>query len=556
MNTSTLGFHSGNVLLQVASTYDTILKVVLEQIQNALDAGAKSIEVIVNLKSGEIYVRDNGDGVSGISLSNALSLIGESRKDGGKLGQFGIGMISPLGNCLYFTFTSCPKPKERGYKTWTFKTADIRTQSGKIEIPIRDRPELTRGSVSNRNLVRCWWSTEVHMMHITEEKLLRNITMQSLIEEVNSRFGKVMQKLHTAINARIIDENGVETARTFRASTYTGAPLEELTIVNNKAGATTFRLFVVRKEGRRRTRKGVVSVGKTGDQYRFPFTKLAHNLRSELDKSVKDALRSGILEGDIECERVQLNPDRERFESNAALEGLRDALEEWFLRVGSDLIASEKDKAAETRHQELALQALSNLEEWFRDPTAVGFKDAMKQFRFGSTGNGHSPKPGKEVGEQDRPALSTKGRSGKPRPSRNGKPKNRTEPKKDRPNHTPNTVTGPNGQVRKVVRSHSLGLQITHERIRGEDKPLWELDSENGILTFNVLHQHWSRCEDKSDTALTRLQEVCMLQALTLLTLPEMWREHTKTGFEVLTGGLVLTLVQPTPHRRKKSPKN
>ena len=111
-----LSLHIGRALLQVASAYPTLRKVIAEATQNALDANASKIIIDVNLKDRQVTIQDNGDGVSEEAFNEAIQMICESRKllgtDQKKLGRFGIGLIAGLGKCKEFCFIS--RPKGRG----------------------------------------------------------------------------------------------------------------------------------------------------------------------------------------------------------------------------------------------------------------------------------------------------------------------------------------------------------------------------------------------------------------------------------------------------------
>ena len=76
-NVSAIAFFMGEALIRVASHYPTILDVTLEQVQNAIDAGARAISVVVNRKTSHVAIRDDGVGVSPADLQASLPDIEE-----------------------------------------------------------------------------------------------------------------------------------------------------------------------------------------------------------------------------------------------------------------------------------------------------------------------------------------------------------------------------------------------------------------------------------------------------------------------------------------------
>ena len=73
----------------------------------------------------------------------------------------------------------------------------------------------------------------------------------------------------------------------------------------------------------------------------------------------------------------------------------------------------------------------------------------------------------------------------------------------------------------------------------GSEK-LWELDSENGILHFNIRHPDWVEC-DKSDRRICQLQETIAIQALALELMPLETRELVRMFIDHTTSPLVST---------------
>jgi hypothetical protein len=533
---STIGLHFGNVLIQrVANTYDTLLKVILEQVQNALDAGAKKIEIILNKKNHQLIVRDNGKGVSETVFRGALKHVCCTIKDETKLGRFGIGVVSPLGKCIRFTFTSCPEPEQNNFREWIFVTKDIEGQIDEPKVPSRFCPHLTM-DVCTAGLERVWWRTEVKMFGITTDRVLGKVTMNSLVENVTAMFGPTMRRLKTRVEAEIVDESGDKDGKSFTALSFTGSKLKEREIFETQCGKTIFRLYVARKKDR--GRKGKVLMGEIGDDFRFPFTDFVRSAAGEfLSPEVVDALRLGLFEGEILSEKARLHASRRRFETDEALQALCITIEAWFERYGKKHLSEANDNREAERFQDLGLRSLRSLEKLLQDSRFDQFKEAIKSFRVGTVGTGHTEVPGIN-GEEDEPTLAIRGGGGKSKLEASGKTSNkkhnppRKDPEEEKEGQVPLTSAGPLGRHRKTIRSNSLGLEFRHERMEGSDD-LWKFDDARGIITFNIRHPIWVECAEKDRTVMA-LQEFIALQAFGLLIMPPDWRDIVKTGYDEL----------------------
>jgi len=57
---SRVHMHQGQALLKIAQTYGSLLGMILEVVQNAIDSGAKDIWLRIDNKKRSITVQDNG----------------------------------------------------------------------------------------------------------------------------------------------------------------------------------------------------------------------------------------------------------------------------------------------------------------------------------------------------------------------------------------------------------------------------------------------------------------------------------------------------------------
>lgn len=519
---SRVNVHLGRALLHIASSYPTVHDIVMESVQNAIDAGAKHIGIILNRKTRRIVITDDGDGVSIEDFNAALKSVCSSVKQVGKLGRFGIGLISPLGKCDHFTFTSCPRAKAQGYVEWTFGTAAIARQGETVEVPSKRRMDLAykknapgMGEKSG-SVLYVPYRTRVAIDNYSKDRLISKIgSVDSLIESIFERFGTPMRRNGVLLSVRFTDEHGaVEDRHHVKPLQYTGKALPEVKIAQEDAGITTFRLFLARK-----TTKGYlgkVLIGEEDNDYRFPWSSFVHT-QHNLSSEVVEAFSSGIFEGEIVSSNCTLHANRKNFERNDAFIGFCITLEQWFNDFGKEHVAKIKEATEEERYQELGLKSLSVLEEMLKDPRFRDLRDVIHGFKRGTIGAGQTePDDDGILGTQQEPSLTTDsdkekdgGGSGK-QPKRN-------------PENEPFTVTGPRGQRRSIVDNGSLGLQFSHVAMEGSDR-LYELDARHGVLHFNIRHPLWVSCED-NDRQVMQLQEYIALTALTHLAMPTEWKE-------------------------------
>ncbi|MBU6427303.1 ATP-binding protein [Patescibacteria group bacterium] len=516
-----IGVHMGNVLLILAERYRKLQKMILEQIQNALDAEAKTISIKIDLQKREFHIWDNGTGVSRKEFDEALSLICKGRKEVGKLGRFGIGVISPIGKCKYFTFTSLAKDDvgRDVFNVWTFNSSEITKAESDVNIPCDEQDNLLYWPDTNlarpiklrgKNCVP--WKTQVKVVGLRMDRRLSRINMNSLKAEIVSNFGKAMQELGAVVKITYIDENG-RMARTVDvvAEAYTG---EELPVFKNDstaAGTTFFRLYLADKKNGERS--GKVNVSAIGNPFRVPARACLSELIGSglLEKEVFDDIVSGVFEGDIECEKLTLKVERDGFVDDDTLAGLAEALADWHNQVGLRHVLAVKESKQESVFQKTGMWAMNFIETLFKRPE---FEDLLSYLKTGTIGKGHKER--KSIGETDETLLSHDGGSLQPRKRRvlsgRSKPHGKGE---ERKTHSPGTVAGPRGTKRSRVKGHSLGLQFEHERLSAD--VVYDFDPDSGVLTYNTSHEYWQICEAAGETSLAVYQATVAQIALVLL---------------------------------------
>ncbi len=533
---SKLEFHQGNTLAAVAETYPTLQKVTLETIQNAIDAGAIRISVVINFQKREILIQDDGEGASQAKFEKALRQICASQKGKDKLGRFGRGLIAPFGKCKTFMFTSCPHTKSNDYRTWTF-TQDLLDQKNITGIPVEERRDIHFSKSYSTGAVQ--WRTEMRILDFTEDRFLSMISTDSLASDILDSYGIAMRKKKASVLIEIIDKSGKVQKRTVTAEDFQGAKLEDFSILHKDCQKTIFRMFVARKIGSKRC--GKVLCGEIGDTFRVNFQKTINTFpgRGLLSEEATKALTSGIFEGEI-TSNIHLHPSRKSFIIDDAFIGFLITVEDWYKKIGSKYVEEVEESNKDERYQELGLRSMKVIEELCAD-AQFGFKEVIGSFKQGTIGIGHVEVE-RQVGFQEESSLSTRGLNGKQHEKIAGESSKRDAPENEKKGHSPFSVSGPRGEFRKVVKSNSLGLQFRYDELPGSDR-LWELNANEGKLIFNIKHRLWLKCEPH-DNAVMRLQEYIAIQALTQLSLPKEMRETAELAFETVIPPFIFTITK------------
>ncbi len=517
---SNIEIHEGQALIKVAATYATIYSILLELIQNSLDANASKIWITINQKISSITSRDNGDGVSEATFNRALESVFDSIKDRGKLGRFGIGMISPLGKCTSFSFTSSDSSNK--FHEWEFVTADIKRQRSDISIPCLDRNEIsynpTRAKKEKGRFVD--WRTMVKIKGFTAKQAMGSFSPEKLEREVLVRFSQSMRKLGARIYIRVKGQTKDRDYEISVSSRFTGIKLEQATYKDQDGSSTSFELYVVKKSGK--AARGQVLIAQTGDPFTLPFSVLTETEvgRKSLPPAIAEALNSGLFEGIIQNDQISPDVDRKSFdESNDAIFYLCYHIETWWQEHGARVYEDLMDKGRHERYQDIGIRSMEALKEGIEndDTLKLFYSYALDSLQEGTIGRGHLPKGKKEIGKQENPSLSATPK-GKEESKTTAETKE-TPPEHDLPKHSPGSVQGPKGRRRTRVKNDSLGIQFSYELMEGS-RNLWDFDIKSGVLTFNTRHPVWERCEScktpsKRDKALIRLHTLVSSFVLT-----------------------------------------
>ena len=532
-SSSTIKFgHYGRALLNVAQTYEKLPQVILEYIQNAIDVGAKDVCVVINFKKRFVTITDDGDGVSIEEFEEALESVGVSSKKG-KMGRYGFGLVSALGKCEYFTFTSCPKSSASIYRMWVFDTKEIAEQKTEVSIPNEKIPGLlfnrTDRKTPGKDSVN--WRTRIRIDNFVRDNVLSRISIDELSNTILERFSVPMKKLGTTVRLKVMDAAGNTTSTNVRALAFTGQRIPEKVYAGGSSGETSIELFLAKK--RKGKKMGKISVGIKGDPFRIGFGDFAfyHNIFSS---ETIEILSSGIFEGYILSEKCTLDPSRKGFSEDDPFMEFCDHIERWVSEEGSKFYEESVDEKRTRKYQLLGSKAMRNIEAILKMTELKDLMDVILGFKKGTTGTGHTEMQKTEVGKQDEKSLRVRketspssGTSGTYEPKIPEKPKTEDHPF---------SVVGAQGTKRVIVKGHSTGLQFRYDQIPGNPS-LWNLNLTNGILTFNVRHELWQLAEKSGSNIMIKFQEHVALAALNAARYPD--REFANDQAESHIGNIL-----------------
>jgi hypothetical protein len=512
-----INFHEGIVSKLVGEVYSTLIAVAQELVQNSVDVDAQATKVwvLVNYITRELYVRDNGLGISIERFNEALGSVAEERRKGkDAIGQFGRGLLSPQNKCEKFIFTSCPAPHLTGFNRWTFNSKEIMALRSGLYAEMEPVPNLTLEERPKANKTKVTWRSEMRLVRFTKDTSINRISLEDLANSIRGRYGAVLRRRGVTVNIKIVRPTGTEECDV-TARDFLGTPLPEVTLVNADAGSVVFKLYQAGPGG-----QGVVHVGVLGNDFRFPFKYpyFARSASGLMGRDVVDALSSGFFEGEILCEKVELHPDRDAFHRNDALIGMQCAIEEWWERTGSRYYDETKQQRQEERWRELGDRSRSVIERLLQEPANRSLLEvllggpARKESLLGNMKPQPTPKE---------PSTST--------------PKAAAKSEETQKERSP--------------RQRSAGLAIEHTTMEGSDR-LWKFDRSTCVLTFNIRHPLWVKC-DKGDGPLMNLQEFVALQALTLETMPEVYRTAQRDVLDALLHSYVVLITNDVIRRGK-----
>lgn len=514
---SVIDFHRGEALLSFCRQYPSLMKTILEMIQNGIDMEATVVYVAVDLDARQVFVIDDGLGTTQDDFHEALLSVAKSVKKPGKLGKFGIGLVSPIDKCECMEFSSIARRGAKHGYTWTFRQDDIRQQHHELEIPhrrIKSLPAVGKSFKSDlTGRFGTKYQTMVKLTKVTSDRLISQIDLDTLSSEVYQNFGAAMQRNGVEVRIAVM-RDGVKEVRDIDPEPFRGDPFDVVVYEDSDTGRVEIELFrAPRQRGRR---QGDVSFMMLGDDFGVTMKSFANQARGgsywDVVANAIGVLGSGFFEGVIRCEGIELNADRASFKYNEALHNLYLVLDTWYEEHGRELYDAERQESDRDRYENLGTQSLERLQELLPDGLWRKFgrpsPDPKGDEKAKDTGDG-------ETGD----APGTRGGSGS---GGGGVPGGRTgetrRPTKRRP--------GPGdtgGKEPTMVRGSSQGLSFSYDELVGNSR-LWEFDFSTGTLILNIRHPVWVRLDEtggkhtsRNDRWIMHLQEWLAFSLLNLL---------------------------------------
>lgn len=543
-DSSAVGVHVGHMLMRAAAEYDNLQKTALEGIQNAIDAKAKVVFVGFDLQNRVSVLADNGVGVSKENFDKAIATVGQTQKNRRRdaLGQFGIGVISPLDKCKYFEFVSRPGRRQQ-IRGWVFSQEHIQRSVTNVEIPtevLDTMPTLEAAFEPEAVKLGVKWNTIVRMHQITNDRVVSRMSAEKLAAEVKSRFGLAMRQTKTVCYIFVRDETGRLHRAKVEPLVYTGEKIDGSPFVldatkTGKAGKVSIELYrAVEKNGKR---KGSVEVSEgKGAVFGKKLSVFLEQARREFGYDTKDSfeeLNSGYFEGIIRAENLRLKPDREYFEVDEAFFDLVVALDDWYDTVGRQYYEGEKDRTRNERYRDLttrslrevlaAMQGTEGLDEYL-----TGIREHVESGRIGE-GHGDKPSTGSDADKTTR--TKQKGKSGS-----SGGGGSCPGGGKSRDGDVPFGQVDRQGKQRALVKNDSTGLwiEVTEFELTND---LWRFEPSDGRLLFNCGNAVWAELDGASsetrykyqDQWIVHLQKWVITRVLTMLQLaPEKWSDFAE----------------------------
>lgn len=537
-----MGIHVGKALGYIVNLYPTIVSVILELVQNSLDSNAKDIAVIIDHQRRDIKVRDDGDGISTEKFAEAISKVCDSLKGKDKLGQFGIGMLSPLGKCKEFDITSIPKGLNHGYNKWFFNSDKILKNMNLPEIPHSElnRAIFSRTGKAMRDKDVYNWRTQVNVREFKVDRSIVTASATELQRLITGRFSEAMKKLNASVMVYIKDIDGKTEKITFKAAEFQGEKMKPVIYGAPETGQTYFEIYISPKLAS--GRKGEILIGIKDDLFRIGFKEFAKSVEDYVKPETLQTLTSGTFEGLIVSDKCSLHQNRKEFLEDDNLVNLAIHLDEWVKNYAQPTIASMKDGQRDEWLQAVGAVAISILESSIKNdlPHLLA---VVKNFKKGFT-----PASKKEAGQDHKSKVpSSPEKYSRSKDSHAAEPKEPSEGIKM-------TVAGPYGQRRRLVSGSCTGLQFVYEELPGNDHH-WEFDGETGILSFNMRSDVWERMERAGERSLVLYQQYIGIKALEMQLEPEISRKYIFDFLqrELKSAGIFINGASVLHPRRAKS---
>lgn len=465
-----VGFHYGRTLLHLADTYSRPVQVILEMVQNAIDADCKNIYIKVDNSKKYIYCADDGKGESYSNLQRRFERIGERQKEK-KIGHKGIGNLA----CLAIAETSCltTRPKDSGERfcTISLSRSGLENQSEPFDLPCALESDSFRPGVNFRlgSDFRISTLLIAKKVKTSANKLLNDTAMIS--RGIEDKFAtQIIQK-----DIRIIIETSSQRINV-KPSPYPGEKQE--TILKTKLGDVKFEMYVLNKP-ERKPRLHVVHGKSSEEFYSIPFTPFIN-----VSPVVKEVFGSGYLQGNIFLPFCTITPDREDLEFDDELSIFWDCIEKYSQDFGMELL----NKLSEEKKELKIFLVLNNALK--KASTYLKKNNELKNFFSGIVSPGHI---GYESGIDTENVRTKKQISYEHNNTTNGK-----TPLSEKKGIVHTGIVDYSGSKRRVV-NRQVGLYAEYRNPVLEEGMDWRCKREGRVIVFNCMHQDWLKAETNSE---------------------------------------------------------
>ena len=431
-----------------------------------------------------------------------------SIKGVGALGKWGIGLIAPLGKCDSFTFTSQKKNSSGGtpnpYYRWTFVTADIEKSVDALEL-FADKVDLkfSRSSKSKaKNGVS--WRTAVEIHNFSKDSKISKLNIHDLAEEAASSFRDKMlnssAEQQPVIHFREERVDGSVYREKAEAQLFQGEPLDEVEL-RDEVGFAKFEMYLSKRKGTEFVGTGV-GIHQGSDPFAVPVSNFIKAVGDELPHEVATALKSGVFEGKIMCNHIELEPERTHFKENDGLTAFILKLIEWYEAVGQDYYESNSEALESERFRKNAEQTLDVLKKLLNEPEMRRYSSILNNFikNKGIGGTVHDP----EGDEVENSGGTDRNLNPEPRPPYCG---------------TGGGSSGGgtrHGTGKKPAIVSEVGLTFADTN---EGKAPWYFEEETATIFVNVAHHFYSMLYDHryADKAIRDYQKQIFFHVLAIL---------------------------------------
>lgn len=342
-----VGIHYGNVIGYLSNLYNTPFDVLRGAFQNAIDAMAKNIFVVIDCIKHVIAIYDDGEGASEQEITEKFNQIGVSNKVGkpNMAGHKGIGSLAPFAVG----------------RQWQLFTRDVK-RGEKLRAYIFDRAELTKGKnikvlheqVPFKSVTGAPFpSTTMLRIVDVDEGVLRRLGDKATIERtIREAFN--VQLRNRNIVLRIVYKTAKQSSEfTIRPTKFRGAPIKSIDY-QTKHGVVTFEFYhsveLLKDPSILVLHLGVYSIPLTN------FFKLGM-----LSQELELLFMKGYFEGEIRLGFCKINASRSAFEHDAELQSFVEAVEQF---TAEQIRPRIEQWEQEDREEKLRVMAEKELRFW------------------------------------------------------------------------------------------------------------------------------------------------------------------------------------------------